>query len=426
MKNNNNDYSSALIILSSDLGIIYEKIKDYPAAINMFEKSLSLINKSDDLDEFNEIKIICHINMGNIQKLTKNYKAACKSYVEAVKMTNQHKEFYQHHIISNINLGQTLCEMHEFDEAIELYKKVLPICKKSGSNMDLGFLYVLLSEAYLGKNDYDNYKHSMKKGKQKVIDASYPNDLLYLNNVISQYYLKKNDYEKAIKLYEGSILIAKKHGLKNHLIDIYKFLFEISEKNGDIKKALKFSKEYIKCKDMINEEEQKIFLNVKQQSLNRMQDEIELIKQKDEKIFLETELKYKNREITSKKLHSASNREFLLKLLNALEKIPHSDTKLKDIIEFCHDYMDGFSTWKEYLNSYEQSNPNFMKAIKQLSDKLSITEIRVCSLIHLGLDNHEMAELMSISKRSIEQHRYRIKKKLEININLSEYLLSLA
>ena len=116
----------------------------------------------------------------------------------------------------------------------------------------------------------------------------------------------------------------------------------------------------------------------------------------------------------------------MLKLLNALEKIPHSDTKLKDIIEFCHDYMDGFSTWKEYLNSYEQSNPNFMKAIKQLSDKLSITEIRVCSLIHLGLDNHEMAELMSISKRSIEQHRYRIKKKLEINVNLSEYLLSLA
>ena len=169
-----------------------------------------------------------------------------------------------------------------------------------------------------------------------------------------------------------------------------------------------------------------IFLNVKQQSLNRMQDEIELIKQKDEKIFLETELKYKNREITSKKLHSASNREFMLKLLNSLEKISHSDAQLKNIIQFCHDYMDGFSTWQEYLNSYEQSNPNFMKAIKQLSNKLSTTEIRVCSLIHLGLDNYEISELMSISKRSIEQHRYRIKKKLEININLSEYIFSLA
>ena len=88
--------------------------------------------------------------------------------------------------------------------------------------------------------------------------------------------------------------------------------------------------------------------------------------------------------------------------------------------------MDSFSTWQEYLNSYEKSNPNFMKAIKKLSDKLSITEIRVCTLIHLGFDNYEMAELMSISKRSIEQHRYRIKKKLQININLSEYILSLA
>lgn len=426
IKKNNNDYSSALIILSSDLGIIYEKIKDYPAALNMFKKSLDLISKSDDINDFNEIKIICHINMGNIQKLTNHHKVACKSYAEAVKMTNQHEKFYQHKIISNINLGQTLCEMKKFDKAIELYKKVLPICKKMGSNMDLGFIYILLSEAYLGKNDYENYKHSMGKGKPKVIEASYPNDLLYLNNVISQYHLKKNEHEKAMKLYEASISIAKKHKMKNHLISIYKSLFEINEKIGDVKKALKFSKEYITCKDMINEEEQKIFLNVKQQSLNRMQDEIELIKQKEEKNFLETELKFKNREITSKKLHSASNREFMIKLLNALEKIPRSDPRLNNAIQFCHDYMNSFSTWQEYLNSYEQSNPDFMKAIKQLSDKLSTTEIRVCTLIHLGLDNYEMAELMSISKRSIEQHRYRIKKKLQININLSEYLLSLS
>ena len=84
----------------------------------------------------------------------------------------------------------------------------------------------------------------------------------------------------------------------------------------------------------------------------------------------------------------------------------------------------------------KNENPGILQTLALISEalstnpfgnnKLSITEIRVCSLIHLGLDNHEMAELMSISKRSIEQHRYRIKKKLEINVNLSEYLLSLA
>ena len=316
--------------------------------------------------------------------------------------------------------------MKKFEKAIDIYKKVLPICKKVGSSMDLGFIYILLSEVYLVQNDYENYKHSMVKGKPKVIEASYPNDLLYLNNVKCQYHLKKNEYKKAIRLYEDSISIAKKYKLRNHLISIYKSLFEINEKNGDIKKALKFSKEYIFCKNIINEEEQKIFLNVKQQSLNRMQEEIELIKQKEEKKSLETELKFKNREITSKKLHSASNREFMIKLLNKLEKISYSDSRVNDAIQLCRDYMDSFSTWQEYLNSYEKSNPNFMKAIKQLSDKLSITEIRVCTLIHLGFDNYEMAELMSISKRSIEQHRYRIKKKLQININLSEYILSLA
>ena len=88
--------------------------------------------------------------------------------------------------------------------------------------------------------------------------------------------------------------------------------------------------------------------------------------------------------------------------------------------------INNFSTWEEYLSSYEKSNPNFMYAINKQSDILSQTEIRVCTLIHLGMDNYEMAELMSISKRSIEQHRYRIKKKLDIDVNLNEYILSLS
>ena len=37
-----------------------------------------------------------------------------------------------------------------------------------------------------------------------------------------------------------------------------------------------------------------------------------------------------------------------------------------------------------------------------------------------------MAELLYVSKRSIEQHRYRIKKKLELSINLTEYILSIS
>ena len=67
-----------------------------------------------------------------------------------------------------------------------------------------------------------------------------------------------------------------------------------------------------------------------------------------------------------------------------------------------------------------------MQKLRTLSDKLSSMEIRVCSLIHLGLDNYEIAKFMSVSKRSIEQHRYRIKKKLEIDKNLTEYIFSLS
>jgi len=44
----------------------------------------------------------------------------------------------------------------------------------------------------------------------------------------------------------------------------------------------------------------------------------------------------------------------------------------------------------------------------------------------LGLDNYEISKLMFISKRSVEQHRYRIKKKLNIDQNLNDFILSLS
>ena len=424
IKNNGTDFSNELIILSSDLGVLYEKIKDFPAALNMFEHTLSLIKRSKKSSDHSEISIITNINIGNVHKLNNNLKAAYKSYSNALKITNQNRRFYQHQIIANINLGQVLFELKKYYEAIQVYNKIIPVCERSGSEMDLGFLYILLAEVYLQINKISDYKYAISVGKEKILVASFPNDVLYLNKILARYHLKNNQFKKAVELYNNSIDICIKNKLSYHLTNIYKTLYNIYEKNGDIKNSLIFIKKYVDHKDFINEQERIIFLNVKQQSLIRMQEEIEIIKQKEEKKLLQTKLVHKNREITSKKLHSVSYREFTSKILKALNRVPNKDSNINDIVKLCNHYLKSSSTWKEYLATYNQANPAFMEYMSKIANKLGSTEIRVCTLIHMGLDNYEISEVMSISKRSVEQHRYRIKKKLEIDMNLTQYLLS--
>ena len=52
-------------------------------------------------------------------------------------------------------------------------------------------------------------------------------------------------------------------------------------------------------------------------------------------------------------------------------------------------------------------------------------ELRVCTLIKMGYDTNEIAGLLWISKRGVDQHRYRIKKKLNISENISAFILKL-
>ena len=70
----------------------------------------------------------------------------------------------------------------------------------------------------------------------------------------------------------------------------------------------------------------------------------------------------------------------------------------------------------------------FGRAIGDHRWKLSPREIEICDMIKKGLSTKEMSGLLSTSLRTVDNHRNRIRKKLEIsqkNINLTTYLQSL-
>lgn len=70
---------------------------------------------------------------------------------------------------------------------------------------------------------------------------------------------------------------------------------------------------------------------------------------------------------------------------------------------------------------------NRISELMQKHPKLTLTELRICVLIERGLTSKEIAETLSSSLRNIENHRYRIRKKMEIGtpINLERSLKNL-
>ena len=94
--------------------------------------------------------------------------------------------------------------------------------------------------------------------------------------------------------------------------------------------------------------------------------------------------------------------------------------------------LNAVSIEEEYIDllisNIEQLTAPFIINLKRLSSKLTPRELEICNLIKNGLRNKEISKILNISPKTIERHRYNIRKKFKINtkkINLPVYLQTL-
>ena len=88
--------------------------------------------------------------------------------------------------------------------------------------------------------------------------------------------------------------------------------------------------------------------------------------------------------------------------------------------------LDDSVDWKQFLTIFDELNPSFFNKLNGYKNKLTELEIRVCAMIKFGFNTREIASILSITSRGVEQHRYRIKKKINAKGNLTNYLLNLS
>ena len=64
---------------------------------------------------------------------------------------------------------------------------------------------------------------------------------------------------------------------------------------------------------------------------------------------------------------------------------------------------------------FKQLHPKFLEKLKQHNTNFSPTETKLSILVFLNLTSKEIADLLNISSSSVNQGKYRLKKKLKID-----------
>jgi DNA-binding NarL/FixJ family response regulator len=68
--------------------------------------------------------------------------------------------------------------------------------------------------------------------------------------------------------------------------------------------------------------------------------------------------------------------------------------------------------WGDFEQGLDPLHHAFIARLTTLYPSLSRAEIRICSMIKLGLNTHEIATLLHMSERSVESCRQSLRKKL--------------
>lgn len=83
--------------------------------------------------------------------------------------------------------------------------------------------------------------------------------------------------------------------------------------------------------------------------------------------------------------------------------------------------------WEVFEHNFNQVHDEFFEKLKQQHQQLTPKDLKVCAYIKMNLSSKEIAPLMNISVRGVETHRYRLKKKLNLENDTSvvNYLLNI-
>ncbi len=167
------------------------------------------------------------------------------------------------------------------------------------------------------------------------------------------------------------------------------------------------------------------------ESREREEKERELIQLRNEK--LQADLTFKSKELANSTMSIIKKNEFLMDLKEMLYKQKeqlgsrYPDKYYDNLVRKIDDNMSSQDDWKVFDTNFERAHEQFIQKLKDNYPDLTPGDLRLCAFLRMNLSSKEIAPLLGISVRGVENHRYRLRKKLNLDAdsNLTEFIIRL-
>ncbi|WP_308992564.1 LuxR C-terminal-related transcriptional regulator [Mariniflexile litorale] len=405
--------------------------------------SYDLLNKNFGRDSY----IISEEDVNQLVLKTTNNAITFKSLLNNEKEISLSNNYFENRLIVG---NENVSKINDSIFALNLNNGFMLIDSKSDSKTKLYKPTIDNIEIDKGLIDFDlNKKISIKLNSSFGVSVSSPKS----NNHFFEYSILELDSTKWKKLEKNKLeLSSLKDGTYTLLFRTRNYLGR-SSKVSKIQLnvlppwykdtigivlylvliALSIGAFYYYNKQKIKREQRllKIKYAKEQQEIVReknLENEKRIVQLKNES--LSNEVKLKSKQLANTALALVKKNETLQDIKKELANNKDSfdnQYAFKKILNKVDSSIAHKDEWKVFEYNFNQVHEDFFKSLKSKHSNLTPKDLKICAYIKMNLSNKEIAPLMNVSVRGLETHRYRLKRKLELenDISVSDYLTNL-
>lgn len=157
----------------------------------------------------------------------------------------------------------------------------------------------------------------------------------------------------------------------------------------------------------------------KKERLQHEKRERELIRLRNEK--LKNEVQHKSKELANSTMSIIKKNEFLLEIREIVTKQKeqlgsrYPDKYYYHLTRKIEENISSHDDWQLFETNFERAHEQFLHKIKEMYPDLTSKDLRLCAYLRMNLSSKEIAPLLGISVRGVENHRYRLRKKMHLD-----------
>jgi len=187
----------------------------------------------------------------------------------------------------------------------------------------------------------------------------------------------------------------------------------------DLAKAYRMSGEMAKAFETLDEVqalESKNRITAARSRLSAIHTFLSIEREKHLRELTELRLMQAEKDLAANSLMTIAQNEILtgirLEITALLKSHSRADQLSKSLRELLRRLPTAAVDWDKYESQFKAVHPEFARQVLERWPEITATELRVCSLLRMNLRSDQIAKIFGVSERTIESHRFWIRKKM--------------